>query len=60
MRVALNDGSLGSGYFEAEVQAIAEHYCTLSGTEKDSFVEQRRAYMKTMEEVLVRCLPYLK
>ncbi|KAI0086762.1 hypothetical protein BDY19DRAFT_327671 [Irpex rosettiformis] len=38
------------GYYEAEFEAVAERYLSLSGTEQESFVEQRRTYVQTMKE----------
>lgn len=40
-------------YYEAEFEAVAERYTSLSGDERDRFVEERRAYVKIMQEVVL-------
>ncbi len=40
-------------YYEAEFEAVADRYTSLSGAERDRFVEERRAYVKIMQEVVL-------
>ncbi|KAI0781575.1 hypothetical protein BC629DRAFT_566856 [Irpex lacteus] len=37
-------------YFAAEFQAVFERYQSLSGTKQDEFVEERRVFVKAMEQ----------
>ena len=47
---------LEGGYHGAEVEAVAKHYFDLPDSERDKFVEQRRAYVTMMEEVVIKLL----
>ena len=51
---------LEGGYYGAEVEAVAKHYFDLPDSERDKFVEQRRAYVTMMEEVFIKLLLTLK